>query len=255
MSEVTTVPQAAPAPTQVAPAPVARRDKRKHTELTTREKVFISRYVTNGFDAIDAARFAGYGDTCANGLHMASYRVRNRPLVKAAIDAELSKVCMSATGVLARLSQHAEGVGDCTVVEAGGRMARVDFEALRKAGKLGLIKKIKYDAVTGQPEVEFTDPVKALELVGRVRGMFTERVEIDVTVENRRTETAREVMARAMGNPQLFAKMVEVAESIRGGPAAPAAPGQLAAGASGADGAGSAAVGGVIDVTAGPAGG
>lgn len=180
--------------------------------LSDQERVFVSRYLSNGMDKREAGRYAGY--KWSNPV-VQSWQLLHKAAVREVIERELDRVAMGAREVVARLSLAAEGVAECLEVEegTGGRHISTRFDLLKEAGKLGLIKKIKY--VDGLPEVEFTDPVRALELLGKAHGIFSDRVNVNVEIEERRAGIAREVMRKAMADPSTHAKMVELAERLR----------------------------------------
>ncbi len=121
-------------------------------------------------NAADAARRAGYRET----------RVRpTRLLAKASIQAEISaavtSAAMSATEVLARISDIASGsLGD--FIDVGGPLWNVNLERAKKRGKMHLLKKIK--STKEGTEVEIHAPLDALKTLAQYHGLLKDKQEI-----------------------------------------------------------------------------
>lgn len=138
----------------------------------------------------------------------------HRPAVREAIEKALNKQAMSAGEVIARLtSQASADIGDAFDIDESG-YPRLNISKLKKLGKTHLIKKLKFDAA-GNPEVEMYDAQNALQLLGKVHALFTERHVIDqnihVNVQVRATMTA------AMAEPGRLAALMAAAEGLIGG--------------------------------------
>ncbi len=174
--------------------------------LTGKQRAFVDAYLSNGFNATDAARQAGYsGDDHA----LAVIGSRNLRItdVRAEIDRLLAEQVMCRNEVLARLSDHARGnLGD---------VLDKDSLSLKKAedgGKLHLIKKVKITrrTIDGEKieyvELELHDPQAALVQLGRHYKLFTDRTEVDLPPELTRmllelfgsAEKANEALKRLM---------------------------------------------------------
>lgn len=69
----------------------------------------------------------------------------------------------------------AEELGE--LVRLKGRHVWIDIEAIKADGYGQLVKKFKWDANKQALEVEFYDAQKALELLGRSKGMFVDKQE------------------------------------------------------------------------------
>lgn len=61
----------------------------EYHNLSEKHKVFVNRYMNNGYNKADAARAAGYSP---NHTRQAGYTVANRPDVKAVIDKMLEQI-------------------------------------------------------------------------------------------------------------------------------------------------------------------
>jgi phage terminase small subunit len=135
-------------------------------ELTYKQRLFVTYYLGESQgNAADAARRAGYGSPEVYGPRLVKKRS-----VLAAIDAKLDEASLTTNEVLARLAEHATAsIEDYIEVDAAGSY-RVNLLKAKKARKLGLVKRIK--AGEYGVELQLTDPLKALELLGKYRGVF-----------------------------------------------------------------------------------
>lgn len=149
-------------------------------KLTRRQQVFVSEYI-KCWNASEAARKAGYSERSAysRGYEL----VRNRE-VKAAIEARLDEVHMSAEEALKLTADIARGdVGEFMAIGPMG--FSLDLEAAQKAGKTNLLKKVtqktvidgKRDTETHIVDIELYDRQAALRDIlgvhGRLRGKGT----------------------------------------------------------------------------------
>lgn len=148
--------------------------------LTNKQRAFIDEYF-HDWNATQAAIRAGYSEKTA---YSSGQRLLKHVEIAAEIERRISERSMSADEVLQRLGDQARGtVAD--FVDVAGRLAIINLEKAEEAGKLHLIKKLKYNA-QGTPEIELYDAQAALQLLGRHYGLFTDKVEhsgeVDVTV-------------------------------------------------------------------------
>jgi len=180
--------------------------------LSLRERLWVNEYISNGGSSSQAAA-AALGASEVSKYEIGR-RMRMRPKVARAVETAMQKAAVGPAEVVRRLSEIAEGCPELYEVEGAGAggYIRLNFQAMKKAGKLGLIKEIKY--VDGLPEIKLYSRLEALALLGKVHALFTERVQIDQTVTVQ-TEQARAVMRSAFQSPELLARLVELGEGLR----------------------------------------
>lgn len=175
--------------------------------LEPRERLWVHHYL-QCMNAQDAAIAAGWTPQSAG---VTGFRLKNDPVIREHIEKALNKQAMSAGEVIARLtSQASADIGDAFDIDESG-YPRLNISKLKKLGKMHLIKKLKYDS-NGMPEVEMYDAQNALQLLGKVHALFTERHVIDqnihVNVQVRATMTA------AMADPGRLAALMAAAENL-----------------------------------------
>jgi phage terminase small subunit len=159
------------------------------TGLTTKQRVFVERYLANGFNGAEAARYAKYAHPQVDGS-----RLLGNVSIQAIIQTRLDEEAMSANEVLHRLAAHARGTADDFLTiervkrrrlpekegEAGEEYEALDIgldlERAKKHGKLHLIKSMK----EGQwgLSVELYDAQAALALLGKHHGLFVEQLKL-----------------------------------------------------------------------------
>lgn len=123
--------------------------------LTTKQRAFVEAYLSNGFNATQAAITAGYSPKTARAMGSENLA---KPDIKAAVEARLSAMAMSADEALYRLSEHARG-------DMGDFMG-LSLDQLKKATKTRLIKKFKRTVTTlaGEGESALVEEKIELEL-------------------------------------------------------------------------------------------
>ena len=135
--------------------------------MNNKQRVFVEEYL-KCWNATEAARRAGYKKPNSQGP-----RLLVNVGIQKIIQARIEEKCMDADEVLIRLADQARGVpGEYVHASTGA----VDFEKLKKAGLLHLVKKIK--RLRGSIEVEFYDQQRAMELIGKHLKMWTEKHEL-----------------------------------------------------------------------------
>lgn len=152
--------------------------------VTRRQRVFIEEYLTC-WNATEAARRAGFADPNAQGG-----RLLLNISIKEAIYARMREKTMEADEVLRRLDQQAKLNASDFFVDDGV----LDWGKVKEYGYL--IKKI-YQTKYGWA-LEFYDAQRALELIGKHKGMFVEKVE--TTNRNEETRVSIYIPDNGRGN-------------------------------------------------------
>lgn len=158
--------------------------------LTDKQRAFVNFYMTNGFNATQAAIAAGYSEDTARNI---GYQNVTKLHIRAELQRLMSEFVMPAEEVLSRLTEHARGdLGDVWDEATG----RVDWAAARALGKTGIIKRLKSkttrisrgvgdnaeEVETFEDEIELHNPQVALQLLGKYHGHFGDKLKIDIHV-------------------------------------------------------------------------
>jgi phage terminase small subunit len=145
-------------------------------ELTDKQRLFIESYL-QCWNATKAAREAGYGGD-NNTLGAIGSENLAKPKIRKYIRERLNSAAMTTDEVLARLSEQARSdIGDFV-----GAAGVIDLEAARDEGKTRLLKSISW--TKNGIRIEVYDGQKALELIGKAHGMFTERREHEIEIRS-----------------------------------------------------------------------
>ncbi len=143
--------------------------------MRKRWKIFADAYIQT-WNATASAKAAGYSERTA-------YSIGSRLLKNVEIWNYIDANVMSAHEILGRLSEQARG-SYAEFLQADGS---VDFEGMKEAGKLHLIKRVKkYSSqsekggYTESSEVEFVDGQTALIHLGKHRKLFTDKTDVDI---------------------------------------------------------------------------
>lgn len=157
------------------------------SEVTSKQQAFINAYLTNGFNAAQAAIKAGYSAHTANSQ---ASRLLKHEAVSAEIQQYFIDQGFTVNEVLARLSAHARGdIGDIWDEKTG----MLNWSKARTLGKTALIKRMRHktsrvtrgvggnieEIETFEDEIELHDPQRALQMIGKQLGMFVEKAEIE----------------------------------------------------------------------------
>jgi polyhydroxyalkanoate synthesis regulator phasin len=152
-------------------------------DLTGKQQAFINAYLSNGFNATDAARQAGYEGN-DNVLGVTGYANLRNPKIAAVVLGRLNEAAMSANEVLAILSMQARGSLADVLTENG----EFDLHEAKKRGTDRLLKKLKIRRTIRRRrddeeiedithEYEIHDPQAAAVHVGKFHKLFTDKVE------------------------------------------------------------------------------
>ncbi len=150
--------------------------------LSNKQAAFVEEYLKH-FNATKAAIDAGYSPKTATNIGWENVRKRE---IAEAISKRLQEKTMSADEVLVRLGEQARAdISDFFDVHDGlGNMFFLNLDKAKKAGKLHLIKKMKYSAA-GLPELELYDAQAALVHIGKHHGLFTDNVQHSGIIEHK----------------------------------------------------------------------
>lgn len=168
------------------------------TGLTGKQQAFINAYLSNGFNATEAARAAGYE---GNDVTLASVGYENlrKPQIALEVSARFNEAAMSANEVLFRLSEIASGKVTDFVDEDG----RFDLKLAKQRRKEHLLKKLKVkrlskrvdsfpegdedereiietSLVTEEVEFEMYSAHEALRDLGKFHKLFTDKQEQEI---------------------------------------------------------------------------
>lgn len=147
--------------------------------LTGKRQAFVDAYLTS-WNASEAARVAGYAAPRQEG-----HRLLTNADIREEIQRRVSERAMTADEVLIRLAEQARGsMADFVSFYDGGRLPILDLEKARKAGKFGLVKKLKYTDQGGM-EFELYDAQAALVQLGKVHKLFTDKQDVSAVVEDK----------------------------------------------------------------------
>jgi len=129
--------------------------------LTTKEQAFILAYIGRArFNATEAARQAGYSE---KGAKRQGFDNKRNPTIAARIADELKARSLTADEVLAELRDV-------------GTAEWRDFLTIKTDPRTGDVVDVKMD---------LSNKVKALELLGKAHGIFTDRVDISGSLTSR----------------------------------------------------------------------
>lgn len=143
---------------------------------------FINELIACGFNAAEAARRCGYTQT--EHARQQGYRMSTNVDIKAGLRARLEEIELDKRELKGRLEAKLDvDSGDFLEIGDDGHV-ELDLKKARDAGKLHLIKKLKFKK--GQLEsIELVDPLKVAELLGRAQGLFRDRVEVSGDLEQK----------------------------------------------------------------------
>lgn len=153
--------------------------------LTGKQRIFIESYLSNGFNATEAARSAGYQGS-DNVLAVTGYSNLRNPKISSEVSKRMNEHCASANEVLDVLTKQMRG-SLVDVIRATGDIELAD--KLQAAGVDKLLKKHKIrrsirttrDGDTVEDvthEFEIHDPQAAAVHIGKHHKLFTDKHEI-----------------------------------------------------------------------------
>jgi phage terminase small subunit len=142
--------------------------------LNRRQEEFVTEYL-NCWNASEAARRAGYSLKTAGKIGQENLQ---KPEIVAEIERRISERQIKPAEVLQRLTEHARSdMSDFVTIDPTTGRATIDLAAAKSAGKLHLVKKVRF---TRQgTEVELYDAQAALEKLGKALGVLRDNVTVN----------------------------------------------------------------------------
>lgn len=162
---------------------------------TDKQKAFVAHYLSNGLNATQAAKSAGYKGSYQT-LRVIGHENLTKPNIKSEIDSHLQKSAMARDEVLHRIGEQARGnMGDFVRLEQRVRpkytlqtdddeisfkeeaehyeLMELDLRAAKDSGRLGLVKKIKFDK-DGGVSFELYSAQVALDMLAKAHGLYSD---------------------------------------------------------------------------------
>ena len=159
-------------------------------KLTNKQRLFVEFYLSNGLNATDAARRAGYKGNYQTLRAIASQNL-TKTTIRTLIDKRLEEAAMNANEVLYRLTEQAKAPDMTQFLEMkdtyiqhpildgevmfNGVTLTVDLNKIQELGLGHLIKSI--GQTSGGIKIEWYNAKEALELLGRHHGLFKDQIE------------------------------------------------------------------------------
>lgn len=167
-------------------------------KLTGKEQVFISEYLSNGFNATQAALSAGYHYKKASTLRRVASELRAKPHIKAEIDKTLEERAFKPGEVLDLMKEQATVDMSWFVSIDDEGEPYFDFQRALSLGKTHLIKSMKISERYGIT-LELVDGQSALLALAKHYKLFTDQtVEAKVELGERFEEMLMKVYAPRM---------------------------------------------------------
>jgi hypothetical protein len=119
------------------------------------------------------------------------------PRIRKVLNEHLAMHRITGDEILARLSDQARAnLGDYLEIDPDTGKTTIDLRRAQAAHKLGVIKKLNINSVTGMvSHIELTDTQAAMKLVGQYFGMFVDRYVVALHVKEE-LETALDKLER-----------------------------------------------------------
>ena len=168
------------------------------SDLTEKQQKWLDEYF-QCWNGAEAARRAGY-----SSIYQSAHDNLTNPKIRDEITLRLNLNAMSADEALSRLADMARASIEDFVQfdDSGSRVWRIDLLGAREAGKLHVLKKLSYDS-EGRPHLELYDAQRALELILKAHGAFSESLDVTTKGESlndgaRITEAGRDALIAAI---------------------------------------------------------
>ena len=160
---------------------------------TKKQRDFVAAYLSNGLNATQAALSAGYSKKTAYSI---GHNLLKKVEIREEIEKALNDRAMSRYEVLHRIGEQARGnMGDFVRLEQRTRpqyrvkevdgelewaeevehyeLMELDLRAAKEAGKLGLVKKVKFDK-DGGVSFELYSSQTALDMLAKAHGIYSD---------------------------------------------------------------------------------
>lgn len=140
--------------------------------LTREDVAFLNAYFLENFSLSKACNAAGLEGPWPT-LHAYGTKVLNKPEVRAFLDLVYEGSSLNREQIIMRLSEQALGIW-AEYIDSNGQ---VDLAKMAEDRRMYLIQQITPSTRPGgPPNIRFVDSQKALEMLARIRGMFTDNV-------------------------------------------------------------------------------
>ena len=140
--------------------------------LNKKQQIFVEEYLRT-WNATRAALFAGYSKKTARTIGSA---LLTNIDIKQEIETRVSEYAMTTNEILLRLAEIARAnYNDIVDIDENGDPS-LGLDVALKKNKVHLLKAI-IPTKTGI-KYEFHDPIKAMELLGKAQGLFTDKVDV-----------------------------------------------------------------------------
>ena len=150
--------------------------------FSKKQQAFIEEYLRT-WNATKSAIAAGYSEKTAYSIGQENL---NKPEIKAEIDKRVDENAMTTNEILSRLADIARSNFEDIIEYDENGHKQVGIDVAHKNKKLHLIKSII--PTKEGTKYEFHDPIKALELLGKTKGLFTDK--LDVTTKGEKINNA-----------------------------------------------------------------
>jgi len=163
-------------------------------EISMSQAVFVEEYLSNGFNATEAAKAAKYAAFNRGGYTKIASSILKTPKIKSLVARRIAERALSANEVLDRIRDVADGsIADVLSDDT----TFIDLSKAKQRGKLHLLKEIKIGD-DGEIHVKLRDQDQALDRLARSLGVYEKdnRVNLPPEVLALLGLSSQELMAR-----------------------------------------------------------
>lgn len=148
-------------------------------ELSDRERRFVDSYLSNSFNATEAAIRAGYGNgNNRNSAGVIGWHKLRNPKINAEIQKRIEQFHLNSDAILARWEAMADAdMSDFIDVSEMTGAVEINLRRAKERNALHLIKKLTRHKDGGYT-IELHDKVRVLDSLSKIHGMFTTKIEI-----------------------------------------------------------------------------